>query len=108
MVELGPGETGRLAAALPAGGRTSLHVDLDVLDPAFGMANQYAVGPGIGPDDLLEAVRAVAAGSTLAAVTLSAYDPAFDGGGGVREAALAALRLVRARAPARSASRGGS
>jgi arginase len=94
LVELGPGETGRLEAALPLAERTSLHIDLDVLDPAFGQANQYAVPPGISPDDLLGAVRAVVTRSQLAAVTLSAYDPAFDRGGGVRDAALAALRLI--------------
>ena len=74
--------------------RTSLHIDLDVLDPAFGQANQYAVPPGVSPPDLLDAVRAVLGRSKLAAVTLSAYDPAFDRSAGVRDAALAALRLV--------------
>ena len=43
----------------------------------------------------LDAVRAVANTSKLAAVTLSAYDPAFDRGEGVRVAALAALRQLR-------------
>jgi arginase len=94
LIELGPDEIGRLAAMLPPAERTSLHIDLDVLDPAFGLANQYAVPPGISPADLLDAVRAVVDRSTLAAVTLSAYDPAFDRGAGVREAALAALRLI--------------
>ena len=94
LIELGQGEIGRLAAMLPPAARTSLHIDLDVLDPAFGQANQYAVAPGISPADLLDAVRAVVARSPLAAVTLSAYDPAFDRGAGVREAALAALRLI--------------
>ena len=94
LIELGPGETARLGTTLPQAGRTSLHIDLDVLDPAFGQANQYAVPPGISPADLLDAVRAVAGRSQLAAVTLSAYDPAFDRGGGVRDAALAALRLI--------------
>jgi hypothetical protein len=36
----------------------------------------------------------VKAGSTLAALTLSAYDPAFDRNGGVRDAALATLRVI--------------
>src|SRR5207248_2334039 len=40
--------------------RVSLHVDLDVLDPAHGRANEYAVAPGITPDELIAAVRAVA------------------------------------------------
>ena len=45
LVELAR-EIGRLGAVLPAAGRTSLHIDLDVLDPAFGQANQYATPPG--------------------------------------------------------------
>jgi arginase family enzyme len=72
-----------------AAGRVSLHIDLDVLDPSFGRANQYAVPPGISPDELLDAVRAVR--PRLAAVTLSAYDPAFDPDGAVRDAAPAVL-----------------
>ena len=94
VIELGPGETGRLGTRLPLAERMSLHIDLDVLDPAFVQANPYAVPPGISPDDVLDAVRAVATRSRLAALTLSAYDPAFDHSAGVREAALAALRLV--------------
>ena len=94
LIELGPSETGRLGATLPPAERTSLHIDLDVLDPAYGQANQYAVPPGISPADLLDAVRAVVTRSKLAAVTLSAYDPAFDRSAGVRDAALAALRLI--------------
>ncbi len=89
--QLGPGETGRLADALPAAARTSLHIDLDVLDPAHGRANQYAVGPGLTSAEVLETVDTVADGRRLAAVTLSAYDPAFDTGGSVRETALAVL-----------------
>jgi len=94
LIELGPGAVARLGTALPPAERTSLHIDVDVLDPAFGLANQYAAPPGISPADLLDAVRAVLTRSQLAAVTLSAYDPAFDRDAGVREAALAALRLI--------------
>ena len=91
VIELGPDRIGGLGAALPPAERVSLHIDLDVLDPVFGQANQYAVAPGVSPDDLLDAVRAVVARSKLAALTLSAYDPSFDRGDGVRQAALATL-----------------
>ena len=91
---LGPGDVSRLATVVPPAARLSLHIDLDVIDPAFGQANRYAVPPGISPDELLDAVRAALAQAELAALTLSAYDPAFDGAGSVRESALAALRLV--------------
>jgi arginase len=86
IVEAGPGDI------RPATARVSLHLDLDVLDPSHGMANQYAMPPGISPDELLHAVRSVREQAELAAVTISAYDPAFDGDGRVRAAALAALR----------------
>lgn len=94
VVELPPGETSRLASELPQSDRLSLHIDLDVLDPAFGQANQYAVSGGLSTDELCEAVRTAAAHSQLTAVTLSAYDPAFDRTGGARRAALATLALV--------------
>jgi arginase len=84
----------RLAGALPAAERVSLHLDLDVLDPAFARANRWAVPPGLSPDELLGGVRAVLAHAPLAALTLSAYDPAFDDAGGVRDVALAVLGLV--------------
>ena len=72
----------------------SLHVDLDVLDPAYGMANRYAVAPGLSPDAVVAAVRTVLASRRLAALTLSAYDPAYDRTGSVRDAALAVLRVI--------------
>ncbi len=91
VVELGPEDVGRLASVLPQAGRASLHLDLDALDPAYGRANAYAAGPGLSPDELLDAARTVASRRDLAAVTLSAYDPGFDPDGGVRRAALEVL-----------------
>lgn len=74
--------------------RISLHIDLDVLDPAYGCANEYAVPPGITPDALIETASAVARNRQLAAITLSAYDPSFDVDGRVRDAAVAVLRAL--------------
>ena len=74
--------------------RISLHLDLDVLDPAYGRANEYAVGPGLTPDQLTDTVRAVMRDRQLAALTLSAYDPAYDADGRVRDAAVAVLHAV--------------
>jgi arginase len=74
--------------------RISLHVDLDVLDPAYGRANAYAVAPGISPDQLVEAVRAVTRDHELAALTLSAYDPSCDADGRVRGAAQSVLEAA--------------
>jgi arginase len=74
--------------------RISLHVDLDVLDPAYGRANAYAVAPGVSPDELVRAVHAVASNHALAARALSAYDPSCDDDGRVRDAALAVLETA--------------
>jgi arginase len=74
--------------------RISLHVDLDVLDPAHGRANEFAVPPGIAPEELIAAARAVARHHELAALTLSAYDPSYDPDGRVLDAALGLLEAV--------------
>ncbi len=50
--------------------------------------------PGIASDELVGAVAAVARDRELAALTLSAYDPAYDRDGRVRDAALAVLHAV--------------
>jgi arginase len=86
-----PDELDRLHAK-----RISLHVDLDVLDPAHGRANEFAVAPGITPDELVAAVNAVARDHELAALTLSAYDPSYDADGRVRDAAVAVLETAAA------------
>jgi len=89
-------DIGRLADQLEhlQAERISLHIDLDVLDPAYGRANEYATAPGITPHDLIDAVAAVTHYGELAALTLSAYDPAYDEDGRVRKAALAALHAA--------------
>lgn len=71
--------------------RTHVHVDLDVCDPAALRVNRYAHPGGPDPDRLRQVVCAAAASVPVAGLTLSAYDPAFDAGGGVPEAA---CRLV--------------
>ena len=89
-------DVGRLAEQLGRldAKRISLHVDLDVLDPAHGRANEFAVPPGITPDELIAAARTVARDHELAALTLSAYDPSYDPDGRVRDTALAVLDAV--------------
>lgn len=87
------GALGELVGHLPVD-RISLHVDLDVLDPAYGRANAYAVPPGITPDQLIGAAGAIARRHQLAALTLSAYDPACDPEGRVRDVAVEVLRAV--------------
>lgn len=76
--------------------RISLHVDLDVLDPVHGRANEFAVPPGVTPDELITAVRAICRDHELVALTVSAYDPSFDADGQVRDVALSMLDVVAA------------
>jgi arginase len=74
--------------------RVSLHVDLDVLDPSQGVANRYATAPGVTRDELLATLRMIVEDKPVAALTLSAYDPSYDGDGRVRDVALEILELV--------------
>jgi len=76
--------------------RVSLHIDLDVLDPAHGRANAFARPTGISPAELIDAARAVARNHELAALTLSAYDPSCDVDGRVRDVAVAVLSAIAA------------
>lgn len=86
-------EEARIAELEPRAGRTSLHLDLDVLDPGtVGRANRYATPGGLSAGALAAAVAAVRERTRIEAVTISAYDPAHDPQGGVR----AALRGVLA------------
>jgi arginase family enzyme len=90
------------AAAL--GGRADrvhLHVDLDVLDPdAVAPANRYAAGGGLTLAELLDLVRTLRHACRIGAVTLSAYDPAFDRDDRMCEAALDLLSALTEPRPA--------
>jgi arginase len=92
IVQVPEAGVGGLGGALGAvGARASLHIDLDVLDAeAVGRANAFAMPGGLTAAELAGAVAAVAASTRIEALTISAYDPAHDTGGGVR----AALRGV--------------
>jgi arginase len=76
-------------------GRVSLHLDLDVLDAErVGRANAYAMPGGLTAGELVDAVRTILARARVEAVTISAYDPAQDAGGGVRAALRGVLELL--------------
>ena len=112
--DLEPHERERLAgsgiAALPAGaysaagldaalddlrgrvGRVYLHVDLDALDPAEGIANRYAAPGGLSAGQVLDALAAVGDRFAVAAVAVTAYEPAADAGGRMPPRASAAAR----------------
>jgi arginase len=70
-----------LAAALVAAPRATqayLHVDIDVLDPAFVPGVDFPSPGGLTPDELVAAVRTVAANSPVAGLSMTAYDPERD------------------------------
>lgn len=71
--------------------RMYVHIDLDVLDSGVAAANSYSVPGGLTVDDVESALSAIAADFSIAAVTLSAYDPAADIDG---RALAAAMRLI--------------
>jgi arginase len=78
-----------------------VHVDLDVLDPAWhGPANSYASPDGISLERALRVIRELAAQRPIAALTIASYDPAVDADGRVREAARSLVMEVMARAAA--------
>jgi len=80
--------------------RAYVHVDLDVLDAdRVGRANRYACAGGLDVDDVLEAIDTIFDNTTVAAATLSAYEPPSDRSGAVRDAAhlIAARIATRAR-----------
>jgi arginase len=91
----------RLAALAADVDGLYVHLDLDVLDPGEGRANQYATPDGLGLDALVAALETAAAALPLRAVALTAYDPAGDPDGRVAAAAarcLAALVAAAGRA----------
>jgi arginase len=77
--------------------RVYLHVDLDVLDVREGRANEYAASGGPTLATVLDAVDAVFDRFDVAAVALTAYDPAEDSDGRARTAARRILARVAAR-----------
>jgi arginase len=91
------GSLGALGAALDQlgdGKAIYLHVDLDVLDPSVGRANEYAAKSGLTLDRLLESIAAIRDRREIAAATISAYDPACDDDGRIAAAAVEVARAI--------------
>jgi Arginase family len=55
-----------------------VHIDLDVLDSAVAQANIYAAPDGLDADQLDELLGALLRTFPVRAVSLTAYDPAYD------------------------------
>jgi arginase len=73
-----PGALARLRSIVSA---AYLHVDLDVLDPSEGRANEYAEKDGLSLSQLISVAEQVSRQFELFAVSFAAYDPSFDGEG---------------------------
>jgi arginase len=63
--------------------RILVHVDLDVIDPRFGRANQFAVGGGLSADDVLRVIDQARERFTIAGLVLASYDPSCDPEGSI-------------------------
>jgi arginase len=70
-----------------------VHLDLDVLDPSEGRANEYAADGGLSAANVERVIDAVASRFRVRSTALTAYDPAFDPDGSL--AATAIEFLVR-------------
>lgn len=58
-----------------------LHLDVDVLDPSLGVANDYAAAGGLLPADVLDLVRAAVTRGPVVSLTIASWDrDRADGG----------------------------
>jgi arginase family enzyme len=71
-----------------------VHVDLDVIDPAHGRANQYAAPGGLSPAEVLRVIELARQRFTLAALVVASYDPSVDEDGRVAEIGAEIVRAV--------------
>lgn len=71
-----------------------VHLDLDVLDPIQARANEYAPPGGLSPEALVAAIEQLTTTTTVYALAVTAYDPAFDANGRARRAALRAIHAA--------------
>lgn len=76
--------------------RLVVHVDLDVLDPKHGRANEFAADGGFSPDEILRIIAIARRRFEIVALELASYDPACDDDGRV---ARIGAEIVNATAP---------
>jgi arginase len=83
--------------ALRANGATRIivHVDLDVIDPKYGRANQFAAEGGLSPEDILRVIELTRKRLDIAALVLASYDPECDEEGRIAGIAAGIVRAVR-------------
>ena len=85
-----PGESAvpALEAVRQRARRVVIHVDLDVIDASYGKANQFAVGGGLSPQEVCDAIRECKSRFEVAAVCIASFDPSQDERGTIAQAAL--------------------
>jgi arginase len=89
--------------------RLYVHLDLDVLDAGEGRANALASPGGLRRADVSRLLEAIVAGTRpVAGAALSAYDPAEDRDGRVREAGVAFATALLGSVELRSRARPGT
>jgi arginase len=71
-----------------------IHLDLDVVDPACARASEYAAPGGFDRDGLLRALAAIVSIAPIHAMAITAYDPAYDRDGRMRQIAIDAVNAV--------------
>ena len=71
-----------------------LHLDLDVLDSGVAGVNVFSAPGGPNGQQLVELIAAVCRECPVRAISLTAYDPAYDPEGRVPEIAVTVLRRV--------------
>jgi arginase len=65
-----------------------VHLDLDVLDPSEGRANEYAAAGGLRASDVSSAIDAIGRLLAVRAAAVTAYDPTLDPDGSLAETAV--------------------
>ena len=69
-------------------GGAYFHLDLDVLDPSEGRANEYAAAGGLRASEVSKAIDAVGCLLVVRAAAVTAYDPMLDPDGSLAETAV--------------------
>jgi arginase family enzyme len=73
-----------------------LHIDLDVLDPAEAVANEYAAPNGLSVAHLLDIVGMIGDATAIEACDVASYDPAYDRDGATLQAGFQPIERVLA------------
>ena len=71
-----------------------LHIDLDVLDPSEGRANNFAAPNGLRSRELHDVVNEIGGAFLIRAAAITAFDPTHDSDGRMCETAIGLVAAV--------------